>query len=69
MAHIAGFESAQLEAVCKVLGDTSRGLTGTEIEHMLREVGAEDPSPSLASGCGSTTPLPRHKTNIARGIM
>ncbi len=48
MANLPCFDSAQLEAVCKVLGDTSRGLTGTEIEHMLREVRVEDPSPQLS---------------------
>jgi uncharacterized protein (TIGR02391 family) len=48
MASLPRFESAQLEAVCKVLGDTSRGLTGFELEHILREVGSLDPSPSLS---------------------
>jgi uncharacterized protein (TIGR02391 family) len=46
MANLPCFDSAQLEAVCKVLGDTARGLKGQEIEHMLREVRAEDPSPT-----------------------
>lgn len=48
MANLPCFESAQLEAICKVLGDTLRGLTGTEIEHILREIRAEDPSPQLS---------------------
>lgn len=48
MANLPCFESAQVEAVCKVLGDTSKGLTGTELGHMLREVDAEDPSPTLS---------------------
>jgi len=47
MAHLPCFDSAQVEAVCKVLGDTSHGLTGTELGHILREIGAEDPSASL----------------------
>lgn len=47
MAHLPCFESAQLEAICKVLGDTSRGLTGSEIQHILCEVRADDPNPEL----------------------
>jgi uncharacterized protein (TIGR02391 family) len=46
MANLPCFDSAQLEAVCKVLGDTSQGLRGQEIEHILREVRALDPSPT-----------------------
>lgn len=47
MAHLPCFESAQLEAACKVLGDTSSGLTGSEIEHILMEIGVPDPYPLL----------------------
>lgn len=46
MANLPCFDSAQLEAACKILGDTSQGLRGQEIEHLLREVGALDPSPT-----------------------
>lgn len=47
MANLPCFDAAQLEAACKVLGDTSQGLKGQEIEHPLRVVGALDPSPTL----------------------
>lgn len=47
MANLPCFDSAQLEAACKVLGDTSQGLKGQEIEHLLRVVSALDPSPTL----------------------
>lgn len=47
MALLPCFESAQLEAACKVLGDTSRGLTGTEIEYILREIDVPDATPSI----------------------
>ena len=47
MASLPRFESAHLEAACKVLGDTSQGLSGSEIEYILREVGAPDPNPSM----------------------
>lgn len=47
MAHLPCFESAQLEAACKVLGDTGSGLSGSELGQILIEIGAADPSPSL----------------------
>jgi uncharacterized protein (TIGR02391 family) len=47
MAHLPCFDSAHLEAACKVLGDTTHGLTGSEIEHLLREIEIPDPSPTL----------------------
>lgn len=36
---------AILEGVARALGDTEHGLTGTEIERLLEEVGVEDPAP------------------------
>jgi uncharacterized protein (TIGR02391 family) len=47
MANLPTFDSAQLEAISKVLGETNCGLKGNELEHILREVGALDPSPTL----------------------
>jgi uncharacterized protein (TIGR02391 family) len=47
MARLPCFESPQLEAVCRVLADTDNGLTGTEIEYVLRELGISDPNPSM----------------------
>ena len=38
-------DSAHLEAVCKVLGDTASGLTGGEIERLLQVRGFADPGP------------------------
>ncbi|MCB9357462.1 MAG: TIGR02391 family protein [Calditrichaeota bacterium] len=38
---------AQLEHVCKVLADTSTGLTGSEIEHLLRQIKVDDTDPSM----------------------
>ena len=38
-------DPAHLEAVCKVLGDTASGLTGGEIERLLRARGIADPGP------------------------
>lgn len=47
MANLPCFESAHLEAACKVLGDTANGLTGVEIGHILQEIGVPDPDSSL----------------------
>jgi uncharacterized protein (TIGR02391 family) len=47
MGHLQCFESALLEAACKVLGDTVNGLSGGEIGHILREINVPDPTPTL----------------------
>lgn len=47
MAHLPCFESEHLEAVCRVLADTTNGLTGSEIEHILAELRIPDPTPSM----------------------
>ncbi len=45
--RIAPFESAHLEAIAKALGDTARGLTGSEIGHVLDQCTVRDPDPSI----------------------
>ena len=47
MTRLPCFESSHLEAACRVLADTANGLTGTEIEYILKELGVSDPTPSL----------------------
>jgi uncharacterized protein (TIGR02391 family) len=44
MERIPRFDSQQLTAISKILADTNRGLTGTEIEHLLRECQIPDVS-------------------------
>jgi len=44
---IPSFNEATLEQVCNVLGDTSTGLTGSEIGRYLQECGIEDSNPGL----------------------
>lgn len=44
---IPSFNEANLEQVCNVLGDTSTGLTGSEIGRYLGECGINDPMPSM----------------------
>ncbi|MCP5421245.1 MAG: TIGR02391 family protein [Gammaproteobacteria bacterium] len=47
MDHIAPFNSQQLEAACKVLADTERGLTGSEIGYLLQDCKVADVSPEM----------------------
>ena len=43
MAIIKKFDLASLESICKILGDTADGLTGTEISKYLSEYNIKDP--------------------------
>jgi hypothetical protein len=44
---IAKFDEANLQALADILGDTSTGLTGSEIGRYLRECGFPDPIPQM----------------------
>ena len=46
MASIPAFDEINLRAVCDILGDTSSGLTGSEIAQVLSECRIDDPIPS-----------------------
>ena len=45
--RIAPFSSQHLEAACRVLADTERGLSGTQIERLLQEIEVSDTSPGI----------------------
>lgn len=45
MGPIPSITEQQLQAICDVLGDTSEGLTGSEIGRLLAQAGIEDPLP------------------------
>jgi uncharacterized protein (TIGR02391 family) len=47
MEKIAPFNAQKLEAACRILADTERGLTGTEIGYILGDCKIEDVSPSM----------------------
>lgn len=47
MAKEPSLSDANLEALCKVLGDTGTGLTGSEIGRYLGECGIADPLPGM----------------------
>jgi hypothetical protein len=38
MERIQPFDSQHLEAACRVIADTERGLTGSQIERLLQEI-------------------------------
>ncbi len=44
--HIKPFDAQNLEAICKVLADTSNGLTGTQIGYILQDCKVQDTDPS-----------------------
>jgi uncharacterized protein (TIGR02391 family) len=45
--HIPPFPAERLEAISKVLADTSEGLTGSEIDHLLRNSNIPNPTPDM----------------------
>lgn len=47
MAVIQTFDDANLQAICDILGDTSTGLTGSEIGRYLQDCGCPDPIPQM----------------------
>jgi uncharacterized protein (TIGR02391 family) len=47
MERIPPFGTQNLEAACRVLADTDRGLTGAQIEHILRDMNVADVSPEM----------------------
>lgn len=47
MDRIAPFNSQHLEAACRILADTSRGLTGPQIGHILEDMRVTDVTPEM----------------------
>ena len=47
MPPVVAFDPGQLEGICKVLGNTETGLSGTEIGQLLRVSQIEDPQPTF----------------------
>jgi uncharacterized protein (TIGR02391 family) len=47
MSAIPSLNENQLQAVADIIGDTSLGLTGTEIGQLLERCGIEDPYPGI----------------------
>jgi hypothetical protein len=47
MAAIPKFDEANLQAISDILGETSAGLTGSEIGRYLKECDISDPIPQM----------------------
>ena len=47
MEQIQPFNAQKLEAACKVLGDTERGLTGSEIGYLIQNCKIQDVDPTM----------------------
>ncbi|MCD4721817.1 MAG: TIGR02391 family protein [Desulfobacula sp.] len=47
MDQVQQFNAQKLEAACRVLGDTERGLTGSEIGYLLQECKLTDVTPGI----------------------
>jgi len=47
MERIQPFNAQKLEAACRVIADTERGLTGSEIEYLLQDCKLTDVSPNM----------------------
>src|SRR5437667_10255185 len=47
MAAIPRLNEAQLKGLCRIIGDTNTGLTGSQIGELLSRCGIVDPLPGL----------------------
>jgi uncharacterized protein (TIGR02391 family) len=47
VARVPEFDTAVLRSICDILGDTSTGLTGSEIGLLLEDCGIDDLAPSI----------------------
>ncbi len=65
--RIDPFSSQHLEAVCRVLADTDRGLSGTQIGRLLQEIEVADTSPGIAERRGQRVILARNLLATLRG--
>lgn len=54
------FSQGELEVIAAALGDTSEGLTGSEIGHLLASIKMIDPTPT------STKSVPLHNAFVER---
>src|SRR5262245_52830552 len=45
MERVAPFSAEDLTSIAKILGDTDKGLKGSEIDHVLRQCKVPDPTP------------------------
>lgn len=67
MTQVPSFEKTVLRAICDILGDTSDGLTGSEIGQLLRDCGIEDPLPGYTKRERLFEALSRRQVNDGTG--
>jgi hypothetical protein len=65
--HVPRFDSAQLEAVCRVLGDTVHGLKGEEIGYILAEIRIADTDPGITKWKRTFNALARAQNDYQAG--
>lgn len=61
------FEQAKLEEICKILAATSDGLTGSEIESLLKQCRVEDTAPTLTKWKRLFNALGKHQNKQKTG--
>jgi uncharacterized protein (TIGR02391 family) len=69
MPTIPEFSQAGLESICKVLADTQRGLTGSEIGSILARLDIADPMPEITKRHRLFQALAEHQTRIHSGSI
>jgi len=67
MPAIREFSPTELESICGVLGDTSRGLTGTEIGNLLARLGIPDLMPTMTKRHRLFEALAKHQAETRSG--
>ena len=65
---IERLDTATLEALCGVLGDTGGGLTGSEIGGLLRQCQIDDVAPGITKRHRLQQEAARHLLTTLRGL-
>jgi len=61
MSQLPPFKPGTVEGIAKTLGDTERGLTGSEIDGLLRQCGIGNPLPSYGKSTRLLEALTQHQ--------
>ena len=69
MPAIPEFSQAELEQVSGVLAETGGGLTGSEVGHILSQLGIRDPSPGMTKRHRLFNALAGHQTRTRSGSI
>jgi len=69
MPAIPEFSHTELESICNVLADTSRGLTGSEMGSILARLGIPDPMPTITKRHRLFEALAKHQAQTRSGSV